>query len=508
MGGHVLIVDRDAGRRVALRAALRLPDDELREASEPADLPVEVSSQRPDLLLVDLEEPADPALDALRWIRRRAGDPLPAIALVPPGRPDLRLAALSAGAEDATDRDTTPRVLQARVRSLLRQRDSTLEMAPREEGQPILPGLGEAPAAFAHALFAPAPAVPATRARVALLSPLHSGASPSPETVSRLLEADVVRLESAADLTRSEEDGFDLIVIDGAGVRGDLVQGAQVLAHLADLQGRLRARQTATLVLLPEAAVETAALALDLGASDVVAGPVSPREVVLRARALIARNRLRQALRDQVRLGLRAALKDPLTGLYNRRYAEGALRRLGEGVRQTRRGLAVVMVDIDHFKALNDTHGHAAGDRVLVEVASRLQSVLRPTDLIARVGGEEFLVVLPEAGAEEALQVAERLRVEVGRVPFGLDPEPVPTPWTSRRDPVPTLLPRARQLGEGGVQRGIELIVTVSAGVAAASAERLEAGLTLAELLKRADDALFEAKKTGRNAVVTAPEAA
>jgi two-component system cell cycle response regulator len=508
MGGHVLIVDRDAGRRTALRAILALPEDDVREAAESADLPVEVSSQRPDLLLLDLEEMADPGLDALRWIRRRAGDPLPTIALVPPDRPDLRLAALAAGAEDATDRDTTPRVLQARVRSLLRQRDATLEMAPREEGQPILSGLGETTAAFAHALFAPAPSVPATRARIALLSPLHSGASPSPETVSRLLEAEVVRLDGPGALSTMEGDGFDLILVDGAGIRGDLLQGATVLAQIADLQGRMRARQTATLVLLPATAVETAALALDLGASDVVAGPVSPREVVLRARALIARNRLRQALRDQVRLGLRAALKDPLTGLYNRRYAEGALRRLGEGVRQNRRGLAMVMVDIDHFKALNDTHGHAAGDRVLVEVSSRLQQVLRPSDLIARVGGEEFLVVLPEAGPEEAQQVAERLRAAVGRLPFAIDPEPVRAPWTSARDAVPALLPRARHLGERAYHDGTEIAVTVSVGVAAASADRIEAGLTLAELLKRADDALFEAKKTGRNAVVASPEAA
>lgn len=511
MGGHVLIVDRDPGRRAALRAGLGLPDRDLIESGEPADLPVQVAEHRPDLLLLDLGEPEEPALDALRWIRRRPGDPLPAIALVPPGRPDLRLLALAAGAEDATDRDTSVRVLQARIRSLLRQRDATLDMAPGVEVASSVPGLAEAPAAFAQAIFAPSPS--AGPARVAILATGGGVASHAPETVSRLLGADVTRLDGSGDLGGSGGEGYDLILIDGVGTRGDLQQGSEVLAQLAHLQGRIRSRQTATLVLLPATAVETAALALDLGASDVVAGPVAPREVALRARALIARHRLREALRDQVRLGLRAAMKDPLTGLYNRRYAEGALRRLGEGMRQARRGLAFAMVDIDHFKALNDTHGHAVGDRVLVEVASRLQTVLRPTDLLARVGGEEFLVALPYAAAEEAAQVAERLRCAICRRLFAIGPEPELEPAAARRsgprDSVPTLLPRARGFSEGASAVGGQLLrVTVSVGVATASPERLEAGLTLAQLLKRADDALYEAKSAGRNAVATAPEAA
>lgn len=508
MGGHVLIVDRDDGRRAALRAGLHLPADEVAESGEPADLPVRVAERRPDLLLLDLGAPEEPALDALRWIRLRPGDPLPTIALVPSDRPDLRLSALRVGAEDATDRDTPHRMLRARVRSLLRQRDAALEMAPRDEGELAMSGLSEAPAAFAHALFAPA--TPADRPRVALLSLKRSGASPPLASIADLLEAEVVRLDGALDLSEGDEDGFDLVVIDGAGTRGDLQQGAQVLALLAELLGRLRARRTATLVLLPASAQETAALALDLGASDVVAGPVSPREVALRARALVARQRLRTALRDQVRQGLRAAMTDPLTGLHNRRYAENALRRMGERARLDGRSLSLVVIDIDHFKVINDTHGHAAGDRVLVDVAKRLQAVLRPADLIARVGGEEFLVGLDGTTTEEATAVAERLRAAIADEPFAIEPEAALFSWQPVTDLTAPILPSSRSPGlrHGAGSGATEIRVTVSLGVASISGDGIAGGLTLAELFRRADEALYRAKGSGRDAVAASPETA
>lgn len=131
--------------------------------------------RRPDLLLLDLED--DEGLDGLRRLRARPGLPLPMIALVPSGRPDLRLAALGAGADDAAERDTTARFLQARVRSLLRQRDDTLGVAPAEGMDLAWSGLVEAPAAFAPA----SPKVPpAPIARVALLSAHSTGAVPPP----------------------------------------------------------------------------------------------------------------------------------------------------------------------------------------------------------------------------------------------------------------------------------------------------------------------------------------
>jgi len=158
------------------------------------------------------------------------------------------------------------------------------------------------------------------------------------------------------------------------------------------------------------------------------------------------------------------ARRDPLTGLANRRALEEALAR--EVGRAARDGapLAVVALDVDHFKRVNDAHGHAAGDAVLAAVAARAAEALRAGDLLARIGGEEFAALLPGATLEAAAEVAERVRARIGAAP------------------VPA--------GEA------RLAVTVSAGVAALAPA--EDG---AALLARADARLYAAKRAGRDRV-------
>ena len=173
--------------------------------------------------------------------------------------------------------------------------------------------------------------------------------------------------------------------------------------------------------------------------------------------------RLREELRRQ-------ALHDPLTGLYNRRY-------LGEfldiGAAQSRRrqqGISVLLIDLDHFKALNDRHGHDAGDRALVSLASLLKRCLRAGEAAFRYGGEEFLVVLPGTSIEEARQCAERLRREIAklRIPVGRNAEEC------------------------------SLVITASFGVAACRSDAVDAEYLIAS----ADDALYKAKANGRDSVV------
>ena len=171
--------------------------------------------------------------------------------------------------------------------------------------------------------------------------------------------------------------------------------------------------------------------------------------------------RLARAERDSVR--------DALTGLPNRRAFERAFAREIERARRARRGLGLALVDIDHFKAVNDELGHDLGDAVLREVARRLADALRETDLVARWGGEEFVLLLPEvdAGADEGLGLAvERVRERVAAFPVELGGERPP---------------RA---------------VTVSIGLA-----NLARGDQADDLLRRADQALYRAKRGGRNRV-------
>jgi diguanylate cyclase (GGDEF)-like protein len=164
------------------------------------------------------------------------------------------------------------------------------------------------------------------------------------------------------------------------------------------------------------------------------------------------------------------ALTDPLTGLLNRRSMEQRLREAAHGFQRSDRPFSLVMADVDHFKRVNDLHGHATGDRVLRAVAAQLTEQLRGHDAVARWGGEEFLLLLPETDAATACEVAERLRAAAE-----------------------ARLAEAAGLGAG---------VTLTFGVAV-----FERGIRVADCLKRADEALYAGKRAGRNRVVDAGSA-
>jgi two-component system cell cycle response regulator len=204
----------------------------------------------------------------------------------------------------------------------------------------------------------------------------------------------------------------------------------------------------------------------DLGANDHVVRPVDPNELRARVRNQVRRKRYQDMLRADLDRTLEMAVTDPLTGLRNRRY----VRRHLEGVLRSG-GAAVLLLDVDRFKSVNDTHGHAAGDVVLREIAERLRTHLRSADVVARYGGEEFMVVVAGAAAEEGRLVAERLRAAVAQDPIAA--------------------------------AGRLLDVTLSIGVAGGPA-----GTAADALVAAADAALYRAKNAGRNRVeVAAPEA-
>jgi two-component system cell cycle response regulator len=191
-------------------------------------------------------------------------------------------------------------------------------------------------------------------------------------------------------------------------------------------------------------------------------------------RTQIRRKRYTDYLRSNLDQSLELAVTDQLTGLHNRRYMTSQLEALMRRSAAGGEPVSVLMVDIDHFKRVNDSYGHAVGDEVLEEFAVRLASNVRAVDLPVRHGGEEFVVVMPDTDTEDARRIAERIRLHVGGAPF-----------------------RVRGGGE-------LLTVTISAGVATSCGP----DDTPARLLKRADEALYEAKAGGRNRVITRAAAA
>lgn len=205
---------------------------------------------------------------------------------------------------------------------------------------------------------------------------------------------------------------------------------------------------------------------LRLGAHDYLRKPIEQIELVGRIRAAVRVKRLQDELRRRNEELDRISRVDALTGLHNRRHVEEHLVAAESTYRRHRQPLAVMIIDIDHFKKVNDTLGHAAGDHVLREVASRLAAAVRVEDLLGRWGGEEFVAVLPNTDAAGAGELAERLRAAVADVPV---------------------------LVSGG-----ERAVTVSIGCACCTGDDAEA------LLRAADAALYEAKEGGRNRVVVA----
>jgi two-component system cell cycle response regulator len=160
--------------------------------------------------------------------------------------------------------------------------------------------------------------------------------------------------------------------------------------------------------------------ALDLGVNDVICRPLDPGELSARSSTQLKRKRYADALRDRLDESLEMSVRDALTGLFNRRYTVSRLRQALDGLNASHEPLAVGLIDIDHFKRINDTWGHNAGDQVLQEICTRLGEQLRAIDVAGRYGGEEFLVVFSNTTAKDASDAMERARLAVCATPVTL----------------------------------------------------------------------------------------
>ena len=454
MTRRILIVDDVPTNRIILKVKLSAACYEaVLAASGPEALDLARASP-PDLVLLDY---AMPVMDGIAVCRALRADPVtakvPVIMFTASGDETAKIEALRAGADDFLIKPIDDKVLLARIRNLMRARSGELaESSAALEGF----GLAEPSADFEMpgrvALIASRPET-ALRWR-ATLAP-HLGGPITPMT-----------RESALEGANPPTDLYVIAV--------DLDAPGSGMQLMSDLRSRPASAHAAICLVLPADAHSAAATALDLGADDVLREGFDGAEAALRAQALIARKRTGDRMRARLAEGLRLAVTDPLTGLYNRRYALPTLGRMLADSARTRLGCAVLVLDIDRFKSVNDRFGHAAGDAVLAEVAARLRSALRPGDLIARIGGEEFLVALPDVSEPEALAMAERLRQGVAARPFVVVP------------------------GDQGLR------VTVSIGLALAAAPAQAADAVLA----CADRALMMAKADGRDQVINGSRSA
>ena len=260
---------------------------------------------------------------------------------------------------------------------------------------------------------------------------------------------------------------FDLLIVSLS------LQGADGLRLCSQVRSLDRTRHMPIIILVEPGDEARLLRGLDMGVNDYLLRPIDRNEMLARCKTQIRRKRHGDFLRTRLEESVEHAVTDALTGLHNRRYMEEHLRTLVEEAQAGGRPLSLMVADIDFFKKVNDTYGHDGGDVVLKEFAARLKRNTRGIDLACRMGGEEFVVIMPDTEIERARHVAERLRAMIAAEPFK-------------------------------VNSTTQAPITASVGVATLEA----VDETPETIFKRADNALYAAKRDGRNRVVAVAYAA
>ncbi|WP_158815071.1 PleD family two-component system response regulator [Methylocapsa sp. S129] len=404
-----------------------------------------------DIVLLDVMMPGMDGFEVCRRIKNNpATAHLPVVMVTALDQPADRVRGLEAGADDFLTKPIDEVALVARVKSLARLK-VVIDELRSGASKALSPGAREG--AFAMT------ADDGKKGRILLVD---DRASSSERIVQALSPHHEVTVETDAHraLFKAAEDDCDLFVVS-LGLEN--YDGLRLCSQIRSLE---RTRNLPILA-IAEADDRTRVLrALDLGVNDYLARPIDRNELLARAQTQLRHKRYADSLRNKVQQSIELALVDPLTGLNNRRFLETHLATMLDQAQRRRAPLSLMIFDIDHFKNVNDTHGHDCGDEVLKGFADRLRGVIRGGDLLCRLGGEEFVIVMPNSSLEIAAKVAERTRSAIQEEPFVID------------------------------SAGRTISITVSIGIAGRGPDS-----DPDSLYRRADRALYRSKSEGRNRV-------
>jgi two-component system cell cycle response regulator len=449
VSARILVVDDIEANVRLLEAKLSADYYDVITANSGLEALEAARASQPDIILLDVMMPG---LDGFETCRRLKDDPatrhIPVVLVTAlDGRHD-RVTGLDAGADEFLTKPVEDLFLFARVRALTRLKLVIDELRKREESGRRLGVIEAAGSRLGGA-----------GGRVLIVD---DSERQSQRITAELAVEHRPVVETEPDKALMTARGpVDLVIVS------TFAKSFDGLRFCAQLRSDEATRHLPILAVVDIEERQRVVKALEIGVNDILPRPVDPQELAARVRTQIKRKRYTDFLRNNLDQSLEAAVTDPLTGLHNRRYMVGQLKALMERARHGGEPVAALVMDIDHFKGVNDGYGHDGGDDVLKELAVRLATNVRAVDLPCRLGGEEFVVVMPDTRLEDAQRIAERIRLHVSGSPFR-------------------------------IARGEHMPVTISIGVAASLGE----GDTPDALLKRADAGLYEAKRSGRNRVV------
>jgi two-component system, cell cycle response regulator len=458
MTARILVVDDLAPNTRLLEAKLTHEYFDVLTASDGESALKIVREHSPDIVLLDVMMPG---MDGFEVCKRMKQDPasahIPVVMVTALSDVSDRVRGLEAGADDFLTKPINDVALMARVKSLVRLKMMLDELRLREDTSEQLGALDGPDGAEGEV---------SENVRIVLVEDNDLSAERL-ELIAGEAGYQVERFrDCAAALEAAKDADVELTVVSL-----DL-EKEDPLRLCSQMRSADTTRHLPVLLVIEDSDTARLAKGLELGANDYIVRPFDRQELLARMRTQVRRHRYEQRLRENYRRSISMALTDALTGLYNRRYFDTHFETQIRHAAETGKSLALLMLDLDRFKAINDTHGHNVGDEVLRETARRLADNLRTVDMVARFGGEEFAIVMPDTTPEIALSAAERLRARIGSTPFAVSSD-----------------------------KAEEIVVTTSIGLAVASRHP-----DATDLLKRADYALYAAKRAGRNTVHLFPE--